>query len=163
MKDNQQNTRLSILLADDDKDDRFFFEAALQGISISTVINTVNDGEQLMDYLNKNSENIPDILFLDLSMPRMNGFECLSEIKECIKLKVIYVIMFSTAFPRDLVYEKNIINKLLNMGAQDFIRKPSDFTKLKEVVSHAIIKAKPYISKRPKKQFVIIEPTITQV
>ena len=132
---------LNILLADDDKDDRFFFVKALQEIYKETDINTVNDGEELMDYLTKNAENIPDILFLDLNMPRKNGFECLSELKENIILKDIYVIMFSTLYPRDMIYEKDMIQRLYKIGAQDYIRKPSDFAKLKQVIHFAITKA----------------------
>jgi CheY-like chemotaxis protein len=138
---NQQNAPLNILLADDDKDDRFFFATALQEISITTDINTVNDGEQLMDYLTKNAENIPDILFLDLNMPRKNGFECLIELKGSIKLKAIYVIMFSTSYPRDLNYEQGMIKRLYMMGAQDYIRKPGDFAQLKQVIHLAVTKA----------------------
>jgi CheY-like chemotaxis protein len=137
----QQNAPIKILLAEDDKDDRFFFEEALRGISISTEINTVNDGDQLMDYLAKTSVNIPDMLFLDISMPRKNGFECLSEIKENIIYSSIYVIMFSTLYPRDVIYESDIIKRLYNMGAQDYIRKPSDFTKFKDVIQLAISRA----------------------
>jgi CheY-like chemotaxis protein len=137
----RQNAPIKILLAEDDKDDRFFFEEALRGISISTEINTVNDGDQLMDYLAKTSVNIPDMLFLDISMPRKNGFECLSEIKENIIFSSIYVIMFSTLYPRDVIYESDIIKRLYNMGAQDYIRKPSDFSKFKDVIQLAISRA----------------------
>jgi CheY-like chemotaxis protein len=137
----QQNAPIKILLAEDDKDDRFFFEEALKGISISTEINTVNDGVQLMDYLATISVNMPDMLFLDLSMPRKNGFECLLEIKENIKLRSIYVIMFSTLYPRDVIYESDIIKRLYSMGAQDYIRKPNDFSKFKDVIQLAISRA----------------------
>ncbi len=138
---NQLNAPLNILLADDDKDDRFFFTKALQEFSIATDINTVNDGEQLMDYLAENTENIPDILFLDLNMPRKNGFECLLELKGSLLLSSIYVIMFSTSYPRDENYETDMIKRLYKMGAQDYIRKPGDFAQLKQVIHLAITKA----------------------
>jgi CheY-like chemotaxis protein len=141
MNINQYVAPLKILLADDDKDDRIFFAKALQEISNATEINSVNDGEELMDYLIKNTENKPDIIFLDLNMPRKNGFECLSEIKENIRLKDIYVIIFSTSYPRDIIYENDIIKKLLNFGAQDYIRKPSGYAQLKQAVHLAINKA----------------------
>ncbi|MBL0048202.1 MAG: response regulator [Bacteroidetes bacterium] len=129
---------LSILLADDDKDDRYFFEKALKELSIPTLINSVNDGEQLMLYLVKHAANLPDVLFLDLSMPRKNGFECLSEIKENQVLKNIPVIMFSTSYTKDFNYEKNMIETLQKIGAQDYIRKPDNFEKLKEVIKLAL-------------------------
>ena len=79
----------NILLADDDIDDRFFFSKALKEIPISTNLTTVHDGEELMHYLEKNSKSLPNILFLDLSMPRKTGFECLYEIKDNEKFKDI--------------------------------------------------------------------------
>jgi CheY-like chemotaxis protein len=68
MEPEKQNTPLNILLADDDKDDRFFFEKALQEVAIPTLLTTVNDGQELMDYLFKNSDHLPDVLFLDINM-----------------------------------------------------------------------------------------------
>ena len=114
---------LKILLAEDDIDDRFFFESALRQIPLETLLATVQDGEQLMEHLAQNMENLPDILFLDLSMPRKNGFECLIEIKESSKLKDIPVIMLSTSYTQDINYEKNIIDLLHKIGAQDYVRK----------------------------------------
>ena len=140
MKIRQQDTSINILLADDDKDDRFFFKKALKEISIPTNFNTVNDGEELMEYLDNNIEHLPDILFLDLSMPRKTGFECLIEIKENIKLKEIQVVVFSTSFSRDTTYEMGLSNELLKIGAQNYIRKPSDFAQLKNIIELSLTK-----------------------
>src|SRR6187551_2672130 len=98
MKVEQQNIALNILLADDDIDDRFFFEKALTEIPIATQLKTVGNGEELMEYLEKNPTNLPDILFLDLSMPRKTGFECLIEIREDKLFEKLYVVMFTTSF-----------------------------------------------------------------
>ena len=138
MEVEQHKTPFNILLADDDKDDCLFFENALIEIPIVTKINTVNDGEKLMELLNKNSNALPDILFLDLNMPRKNGFECLAEIKETLLFKDLYVVMFSTSYPRDPNYEKDMINRLLKFGANHFIRKPHDFEQLKKVIQNAL-------------------------
>ena len=140
MISNTENIPLNILLADDDKDDRSFFEKALKEIPISTQIAMANDGEQLMEYLDKNSDNLPDIIFLDLSMPRKTGFECLAEIKENINLKDIPVIMFSTSYTRDVNYEQNMIHRLRGIGAEDYIRKPGDFEQLKQVIQQSLTK-----------------------
>lgn len=128
----------NILLADDDIDDRFFFSKALKEIPLLTNLTVVHDGEELMNYLEKNTENLPDILFLDLSMPRKTGFECLYEIKDNEKLKDIPVVMFSTSFPSDNTYEQGMIETLKKIGAQDYIRKPGDFTLLKELIHNII-------------------------
>ena len=125
---------LNILLADDDTDDCSFFKKVLRDIPIATNLNIVRDGEQLMSYLLKNSEHLPDVLYLDLSMPRKNGFKCLTEIKESEKLKDLIVIVFSTSFPRDMIYEDNMIKLLLKLGAYDYIRKSGDLSQLKQVI-----------------------------
>lgn len=129
---------LTILLADDDKYDRFLFQKALKSLPVTTHLTTVHDGEQLMKYLFANSEHLPDVLFLDINMPRKNGFECLLEIKENETLKDLPVIMFSTSYPRDMNYERDLINSLLDMGAFDYIRKPDDFSQLKQTISNAL-------------------------
>lgn len=140
MKVNQQQVPLNILLADDDLDDRSFFEKALEEIPIATKLVMVYNGEQLMDHLDNKANLIPDILFLDLSMPRKTGFECLVEIKENKRLKDIPVIMFTTSFTRSIDFEDNLKNTLSRMGASDYLRKPGDFEELKQVIHEAIIK-----------------------
>ena len=127
-----ESKKLNILLADDDMDDRTFFKQALEELSLPTQLTTVNDGEELMDYLSKNPENIPDVLFLDINMPRKNGIECLSEIRKNERLKDISVVMFSTTNSWDT------INTLFKSGTHVYIHKPSDFSQLKQVIYHAL-------------------------
>lgn len=134
--------KLKILLADDDKDDCYLFREALSELPLKTDLITVHDGEQLMDYLEKHLQNLPNVLFLDLNMPKKNGFECLTEIKHTSALKDLPVVMFSTSYPRDMGYEQDIIKVLYNIGAKDYIRKPEDFTKLKEVIYTMLLKLK---------------------
>lgn len=124
--------QLNILLADDDADDRNFFKDALEALPLYTNLKTVNGGEQLMNYLSENSENLPDVLFLDINMPRKNGIECLSEIKKNQKLKDLPVVMFSTSNSRDT------IGMVFKSGADIYIHKPGDFSQLKQVILHAL-------------------------
>ena len=131
---------LNILLADDDTDDRYFFSKALKEIPLSTHLTTVHDGEELMNYLAENSKSLPNILFLDLSMPRKTGFECLYEIKDNEKLKDIPVVMFSTSFLTNNNYEQGMIETLKGIGAQDYIRKPGEFALLKEAIHNILTK-----------------------
>ncbi len=142
MTHEKQHIPLNILLAEDDTDDRFFFDKALKEIPIATHLTTFQDGEELMNYLSENSDQLPDILFLDLSMPRKTGFECLTEIKENDKLKNIPVVMFSTSYARDNNYEQNMIDMLYKIGAENYIRKPSDFNQLIVVIQQVLIKLK---------------------
>lgn len=143
MKPIEPTVHLNIVLADDDIDDRQFFEKALIELKISFDLTSLNDGEELMTYLlDRSSKNKRiDVLFLDLNMPRKNGFECLSEIKQNETLKYIPIVMFSTSYPRDKNYEQDMVNTLLKIGALDFIRKSSDFSQLKNVIQHSLNKA----------------------
>ena len=140
MNSEQQKPPLNILLADDDADDRTFFKNALKEIPVDTNLTTVNDGEELMDYFSKNSEQLPDVLFLDLSMPRKGGFECLTEMKDNIQLKDIPVVMFSTSYTQDFNYEQGMIGVLYKIGVQDYIRKPGTIAQLKELILHSLRK-----------------------
>ena len=130
--------RVNVLIADDDNDDRFFFAKALQEMPISTNLTVVTNGEELMDYFSVNVKNLPDILFLDLSMPRKTGFECLIEIRANKQLDDMPVVMLSTSFMRGIDYEQNLMDTLIRMGAQHYIRKPSDFEELKTVIQEAL-------------------------
>jgi CheY-like chemotaxis protein len=123
---------LNILLADDDKDDCLFFEMALDALSTQTTIETVVDGEKLMEYLAENLKKLPDLLFLDLNMPRKNGFECLTEIRLNKALRKLPVIIFSTS------YEQQVVNQLFKNGAKYFIRKPAEFPNLKKIIAKTI-------------------------
>lgn len=130
---------INILLADDDLDDRILFAKALEQLPVKTNLTMVHDGELLMSYLYNNSSQHPDILFLDLSMPRKTGFECLLEIKEQDKIKDIPIIVFSTSFQHDIVYEQNLIDQLSGLGAYHYIRKGKDFNGFKNSIGDAIL------------------------
>ena len=131
---------INILLADDDNDDCTFFKKATQDLPIASFLTTVHDGEQLIKYLTLNPEGLPNVIFLDLSMPRKTGFECLAEIKQNQKWKDIPVFVFSTSFTRDLNYERNLMGTLSMIGAEEYIRKPGDFEQLKQVIHKALVK-----------------------
>lgn len=138
MNNKDQIIFFNILLADDDIDDRSFFEKALRGIPIETQLASVKDGEELVTYLSNNPIPLPDVIFLDLSMPRKTGFECLIEIKENETLKNIPVVVFTTSFGRGNVYEQTLINSLASHGAYDFIRKPASVDHLQQII-HKIL------------------------
>lgn len=134
-------TPLHILLAEDDKDYRFLFDQALKEIPIATQLTTVENGEELMKCLMENPLHLPNLLFLDLSMPRMTGFECLHEIKESVLLKELMVVVLTVSLPNDVNYEIKIEKILNGIGAQDYIRKPHDFELLKTAIHNALNKA----------------------
>lgn len=135
---------LDILLADDDKDDCFFFEKALHSLPFSSDLTIVHDGERLMKYLSENVHQLPDILFLDLNMPRKNGSECLAEIKSDKKLRRIPVVIYSTSL------NEMVADELYKNGAHYYIRK-CDFLELKKILSHVLEIFKKKKFERPRR------------
>jgi len=125
-------TKVRVLLADDDNDDCVLFKEALEELPLSTSLTILNDGDQLMKFLLKDTTPLPHVLFLDINMPRKNGLECLVEIKLNDKLKALPVILCSTSS------EQVIIDHLYQNGAQHFIRKPSDFLQFKRVIHYSL-------------------------
>ena len=84
--------------------------------------------------------DLPDVLFLDLSMPRKTGFECLIEIKEDKKLEALDVVIFTTSFTQGLELELKLSNTLSSMGSQNYIRKPAGFEQLKHTLHQELIR-----------------------
>ena len=128
------NTRIkNILLADDDQDDRMFFQDALEDIDIEATLTTAENGEKLMQMLDGHlPKNSPDIIFLDLNMPCKNGYECLTEIKKNENLKHLPVVIFSTSL------QQQSVNAVYEQGASLYIVKPNSFSKLRQVIENVL-------------------------
>ena len=145
-----EDNPLFVLLADDDKDDCFLFQLVLEELQLNTQLTTVHDGEKLMQLLTQETNKPPTVLFLDLNMPRKNGFESLVEIKLNEKLKHIPVIIFSTSF------EQEMADLLYKNGANFYIRKPSEFSELTKVIYHVLtISAKTNFAQPTKDKFLL--------
>ena len=127
-----QNDYINIILAEDDDDDILFFIDAFDNLKISTKVNICKDGIELMDYLNTKDAVMPDVLFLDLNMPKKSGIDCLVEIKASSKMAGIAIAIYSTSASEE------DIEKTFVLGANIYIKKPSDFKKLQEVLSKVI-------------------------
>ncbi len=130
IKDDQ--TPLHIMLADDDEDDRNFFNDAINDLKISNKLTIFNNGKDLMDYLEHPETVLPDILFLDLNMPCKTGNECLKDIRSNPKFKDISIAIYSTS-SSDKDIEETFVG-----GANIYIKKPNDFTKLKKVLKEVV-------------------------
>lgn len=141
-----ENEAIHILLADDDESDRLLFTEAFSELKIETIVNTVNNGIELMDWLNSDDNHLPHLLFLDLNMPRKNGIECLIEIKSNEKLKDISIAIYSTSDN-----EKDIEETFLN-GANVYITKPNSFSKLKQALEKAVMTAYIYQDESMKRE-----------
>ena len=142
---------IHLLLADDDKDDCLFFKEVVEELPLSIKLTTVNDGEQLVEYLIQKTDNFPTVLFIDLNMPRKNGYECLLEIKKHEKLKQIPIIVYSTSC------DPKMVNLLFTNGAKYFIQKPAEFSKLKKVIHHALTLNENCNTPQPTKEKFIIQ------
>lgn len=124
---------MTVALADDDSDDRMFFTDAFDEIKIKTKVKTFNDGVDLMNYLNIDDAILPNVLFLDLNMPKKSGFECLKEIKKNDRFKDIAIVIYSTSSSEEHI-EETFIN-----GANIYVKKPSNFAILKKILSDIIV------------------------
>ena len=127
-----QNQQIFVLLADDDEDDRLIFTEAFEAIKMKTIVKTVNDGMELIEYLTDNRNPLPHILFLDLNIPRKSGLECLMEIKRIDYLKEVAIAIYSTSASEQDIEETFV------KGANVYIKKPSDFTALKNLLEEVI-------------------------
>jgi CheY-like chemotaxis protein len=123
-----------ILIADDDADDRLLIKEAFEESEWKNPLHFVQDGVELLDYLYRQNkfavlagEPLPDLILLDLNMPRKNGIEVLEEIKSDERLKTIPIIVFTTSKA-----EEDILRSY-NLGVNSFITKPVSFDLLVEL------------------------------
>lgn len=123
---------LKILLVDDDEDDRQFFADALDGLDMNTELVQLINGEECLEYMENHKEDCPNLLFLDLNMPIMNGLQCLAQIRKDESFKDVIIAIYSTSSA-----EKDI-EDTFNMGANIYITKPSSFRDLKNSLRQVI-------------------------
>lgn len=139
-----------IFLANDDADDRMLFEDALKELSIPTQLTIAKDGVELMSKLELIVEPPPpDVIFLDLNMPRKNGFQCLEEIRNNPKLKDIPIVIFSTTA------NNNAVNKTYQQGATFYISKPHSFPILIKAIETVLALEMWMKPQPPKEKFVL--------
>ena len=127
-----ENEMIFILLADDDADDRLFFKEAMEEINSDTVVSFVNDGSQLMYFLNQPGIRLPDILFLDLNMPVKSGMDCLKEIRDNDRFKDLLIVVYSTSG------SDHDVQQAFAHGANVYIKKPNNFVDLKASLAKVI-------------------------
>lgn len=126
---------INILLAEDDPDDRYLISEALDESQLEIRLFIVEDGEELLDYLNHRGkfENRgewpnPNLILLDLNMPRLDGREALKEIKTSPELRRIPVVVLTTSRA-----EEDVL-RTYDIGISGYIPKPVNFTGLLDVM-----------------------------
>ena len=123
-----------ILIVDDDSDDQVLLIEALQDLDASIKFQTATNGYHALELLHNSVHDLPNLIFLDLNMPRMNGIQFLHEIKKRQALRELPVIIYTTSSdPKD-------ITETARLGAENFITKPTGLNelkiKLRSVLSH---------------------------
>jgi len=138
-----------VLIADDDEDDRLLFGEVIKELPYLVHLSTARDGEETLKLLNSMPQ-LPDLMFLDLNMPIINGLECLNKMKGNPKLMLLPVIIFSTSS-----FSGNI-NKVYELGAHLYIRKPNDFVTFKRAIHHVFsIDWRKPLAQPPRHEFVL--------
>jgi len=151
MKYDQDYKSLQILLVDDDENDRQLLREAIESDRVDHTMHAIADGEQLMNYLSLSNVNTPDLIFLDLNMPRKNGMECLVEMRADEKFNNTIIAVYSTSS------SKKEINSVLHAGTNIYITKPNNYLALKKIVSEVLlINWQYHTSSLSKKQFVMV-------
>jgi CheY-like chemotaxis protein len=122
---------MNILYIDDDAEDRELFKEALYEVDPAIVCYLADDGAKGLNTLEE-LVMVPDLIFVDVNMPIMNGKQFLKTVKNTIRLRTIPVIMYSTTSqPREM-------NEYFQLGARDFLVKPSSFSDVCETLKKAI-------------------------
>ena len=122
-----------ILLVDDDADDRYLLQTAFEESNTPCRLDYVEDGDEIFTYLDKQvqpqseEEQLPDLILLDLNMPKKNGWQVLNELKQSPLFKHIPVVILTTSKSPEHV------RKSYTLGASSFISKPSSYSNLVEV------------------------------
>jgi CheY-like chemotaxis protein len=130
-----QRKEITILLAEDDADDRLLVKEALAEGRVLNELRSVEDGEELLDYLRRRGRYAdpetsprPGLVLLDLNMPRKDGREALREIKADPDLKRIPVVVMTTSKA-----EEDVVRSY-DLGASSYITKPVTFERLVELM-----------------------------
>ena len=131
----KEGKMITILLSDDDPDDRQLTRDAFGENRLANELHCVEDGEELMDYLhrrgrynNLNGEPLPGLILLDLNMPRKDGREALKEIKEDPILRRIPIVVLTTSKA-----EEDILRSY-DLGVNSYVTKPVTFKSLVELI-----------------------------
>jgi two-component system, response regulator len=131
----KEGKMMTILLADDDPDDRQLTREAFGENRLANELHCVEDGEELMDYLRRrgryadlNGEPLPGLILLDLNMPRKDGREALKEIKADPILRRVPIVVLTTSKA-----EEDIVRSY-DLGVNSYVTKPVTFKSLVELV-----------------------------
>ncbi|MDI3322635.1 response regulator [Pinibacter soli] len=125
--------KLFVLIAEDDADDRFLLQNAFEEMGYTDKLEFVENGVELMDFLQNNSNNsnsVPGFILLDLNMPKKDGREVLKELKQHEDYKTIPVVVFSTT------KNETEVKRCYELGANTYVVKPVSYDSLLKFVEN---------------------------
>ncbi len=128
-KTDKMKKDLTILIVDDDEDDKKLFIESAKEVDGDITCITATDGQEALRYLKDENNPLPDYIFLDLRMPRINGRQCLEEIRKDKRLSQIRVFIYTTSIDTREAIE------LKKNGAVHFISKPDNPTEIYYILS----------------------------
>lgn len=141
------NKKLHIFIADDDGDDIDIFTEAIKEMPKSIKLSIARDGQELLEFLDYVT---PDLIFLDINMPCMNGIDCLTEIRKMKKLDLVPVIIYSTT------NNKAEVEQTYALGANLYILKPGSFESIKRQVKKVLsLNINDLIPQVPREKFMV--------
>lgn len=140
---------LHILFADDDSDETYLFNEALEHSGLNVILSYANDGNSLITFLQTNS--LPDVVIIDINMPHKDGVEALAEIRTHPEFGDLPLIIYSTT------KDANIIDTTYQKGANFFVVKPNNFDGMVQVVQKLYAVDWHSNPKPSRDQFVIAE------
>lgn len=143
------NSETHVLIAEDDDDDFLIFSLAIAEIEIAVAITRAKDGEKLLQVL---SDNIPDILFLDIQMPCKGGRECLREIRANHRYDDLPIIIYSS------FTDLNTIEYCFREGSNLYTIKPSSIGELTGILRSILMVDWKKAMYYPRKSEFVINP-----
>lgn len=122
---------LTIFYTDDDQDDLDFFSEVVEDMGKNLNLVTQNNGQKLINDLENPPPN-PHVVFLDLNMPGINGFQVLEKLRATEEFKTLPIIIFSTS------NDESVIARSRDLGASFYVNKPSNYDVLKKSIEHTL-------------------------
>lgn len=145
----EDKSPLHILFADDDSDETYLFNEALEHCHLEVVLSFANNGNNLLSILKSNP--LPDLVIMDINMPHKDGLEALAEIRSFPEFALLPLIIYSTTT------DASIIDASYNKGASLFVVKPNNFDGMMKVVKKIAAIDWKKNPKQQRKEFVISE------
>lgn len=126
------NSKKHILLVEDNPEDRLYFARVLESLNQAISLESAANGIVAMELLLDENRKLPDLIFLDLKLPLLSGYECLVQIRSHSSLKHLMVIIYSSSF------DVTMVDRLYEDGADYYLRKPKNNFAFKNTLRTAI-------------------------